>query len=1408
VRRHAKASLVGSTDRQAACSARRIAFLGGATAVLMLAVAIVASPAGAAQTHPFLETFGSAAQPSFSSAIPLAVDQSSGDVLVGEGIENEGKVRRFHADGTPANFSALGTNVIDGLGPEDATPQSGLAGFPPSQSQIAIDESGIATDGDIYVTQASSHVVDVFASTGAYLGQLTASSEGALGRVCGAAVDSAGTLYVAEFSGKIHKYVPSGNPVTNADNTVNFEYEAGVCNLAAGIGPTAGFIFAVANEVRLSKLDASTGEVKYNLNGGTVGYANVSVDPSNGHVYALGLNAGSPIFREFDASGVGSATLVSNTGVEGTGWGLAVRGSTGSVYISRQASNTLDVFGPAVSLPTLTVEAAGAITPTTATLHGTVNPEGVAVSECKFEYGPVSEGFPTSVPCEGSIPTDSSDHAVSATIGALKPNETEYHFRIKVTSDNGPTTSAPETFATQATMQVNTGFTTVATGTEATVEGTINPEGNEVTGCRFEYGTLSDFHEEVFPYSVPCEGSIPTDSSEHTVTGHITGLPGDGGFFVFRLVGTNVYGDRIASPFFFILDTTAVAEPATNITQSSATLNGSVKTDGQPLSDCQFEYGTDGSYGQSLPCNPEAAAIPVDLGEHPVSAPVGGLQESTTYYFRVSTTNAGGTVHSAGQTFQTPGKPQVTGESAIANQISALIGGYIDPRGSETTYRFEWGATASYGNVVPAGPEPSVGSGSEPVPVETRLSGLEVGQAYHFRLVATNSSGTVQGPDGEFTTYKPIGLPDNRHYEQVSPPDKGEYGVEPVVATAAVDGNRLLFLSKGTFAGQATALAVEATPYLATRGTSGWTTEGIGLPNGSLSFRSDGYMGFNPDMSKGVIGWLENSRFGPYDPQAHLGYNIYLRDSDTGSFGLLNGTLTGTSFDAGFVWGTPDFGKLALETEYGLTSDAPCVVPKFGKECAYEWDHGALRLASILPGGEAVRATVGSSTGFECNFEHALSDDGNRLFFTSEEGASQGNIFAREGGTTSSLVTGSERGHGGMVGQQAWFQDAEAAHGNKVLFTTTARLVNADTDETRDLYMYDFTKPQGERLTLVSEDEDPRAPNGANVNPSGNTLSCGGLVAASEDLSRVYFVAENQIVGGAPSAPGPKLYMWEEDATPHTTYIATLGQSDVGLNAGIDLAPAVMMRGELGLPRQARWSADGRYLAFRSNTRLTPFDNEGRQEIYRYDALSGALDCVSCSSDAFPVEGGAVFSRTWVGIIKPVNHVPQNVSADGNVFFETTRGLVPGDSNGAQDVYEYENGRLGLISRGAGAEGSDFLDASPSGKDVFFTTTDRLVGWDKDQNADAYDARVNGGLPEPPPPPSSCEGEACLPAPVTPNDPTPASSSFEGAGNVSEAPRAGRCAKGKVKRHGRCSKKKPARRKHARQGKTTTRSHG
>ena len=122
------------------------------------------------------------------------------------------------------------------------------------------------------------------------------------------------------------------------------------------------------------------------------------------------------------------------------------------------------------------------------------------------------------------------------------------------------------------------------------------------------------------------------------------------------------------------------------------------------------------------------------------------------------------------------------------------------------------------------------------------------------------------------------------------------------------------------------------------------------------------------------------------------------------------------------------------------------------------------------------------------------------------------------------------------------------------------------------------------------------------------------------------------------------------------------------------------------------------------------------------------------------------------------------LSGDGNhVFFDSADGLLPKDTNGEPDVFEWEafgssgcgleSGCIQPISSGRGKEGASFVDSSLDGTDAFFLTNESLFGPDPG-GVDLYDARVKGGFPEPTPP-LACVGDACQALPPKPEDPEP-----------------------------------------------------
>ncbi len=300
---------------------------------LLCAAGLLLPASASALEHPFLETFGSANEPTFGLPAGLAVDQSTEDLLVID--RGAGTVSRWNPDGTPAEFTALGTNVIDG----SETPQGELVFGSAAEVQIAIDNSGGENDGNIYIPQAGALAVDIFSADGEYLGQLTESSEGAFSSPCGVGVDPLGNVYVGDFGIGIHKFEPAANPPVNGDSVADFAF-SNSCTLAAGSGATSGFIFPAHFVGSIAKLDDTTGAEEYEIS--TSSTTIDSVDPATGHVFAA---RGGEI-TEFDASGPTGAAEVSATSLAGAAQGVAVNESTGNVYVTLENSVNIEVFGP------------------------------------------------------------------------------------------------------------------------------------------------------------------------------------------------------------------------------------------------------------------------------------------------------------------------------------------------------------------------------------------------------------------------------------------------------------------------------------------------------------------------------------------------------------------------------------------------------------------------------------------------------------------------------------------------------------------------------------------------------------------------------------------------------------------------------------------------------------------------------------------------------------------------------------------------------------------------------------------------------------------------------------------------------------------------------------------------------
>jgi hypothetical protein len=233
-------------------------------------------------------------------------------------------------------------------------------------------------------------------------------------------------------------------------------------------------------------------------------------------------------------------------------------------------------------------------------------------------------------------------------------------------------------------------------------------------------------------------------------------------------------------------------------------------------------------------------------------------------------------------------------------------------------------------------------------------------------------------------------------------------------------------------------------------------------------------------------------------------------------------------------------------------------------------------------------------------------------------------------------------------------------------------------------------------------------------------------------------------------------------------------------------------------------SPSGNDAVFTSTLPLSGYDSAAHPEVFRYDAPSDKLDCVSCNPTGEQATGDATLATNG-----------SSLSDDGRVFFNSTEGLVDRDLNGNKDAYEWSPqepaGEVGachdsggceeLISAGTSPLDSSLLGVSADGTDAFFFTHDTLV--DTDNNGfrvKLYDARAGGGFGQAPPP-HQCQASDECHGPSSQGPPPPDTKTIASTpgGNATSTPPA-RCKKGLGKRHGKCVRRHPHPRRHHRHG--------
>ncbi len=547
-----------------------------------------------------------------------------------------------------------------------------------------------------------------------------------------------------------------------------------------------------------------------------------------------------------------------------------------------------------------------------------------------------------------------------------------------------------------------------------------------------------------------------------------------------------------------------------------------------------------------------------------------------------------------------------------------------------------------------------------------------------------------------------------------------------MLQAAASGPGAITYTSSSSFGGSEAQGAPQGSQYISRRnGAAGWSTQNISTPMLSGSYGNDPngvpYQLFSGDLARAVMLNGVHCRGEGTDcpvanpplpgSEAPSGYqDYYLRDNEDGSFTAVATAanaelaLEPEEFNLAFAGASPDLRHLVLSTCAALTPTATEVAASEGcdptKPNLYEYSSGQLSLVNVNPGARLAAQGGG------------VSADGSRVYFTEA-----GKLWLREGATAPhELAAAAELQTATPSGAIAFYTKAEK------------------------LYRYDASSHTSTELTPAGEVE--------------------GVLGASEDGSRVYY------------ATAAGIFSWHGSLSP---VAATPGAATEG-----DYPPST---------GTARVSADGARLLFLSTAPLTEYDNtdantgQPDSEVFLYSAAgAGSLTCVSCNpTNERPVgpstipgassngdEGAAAEGEIVTRVYKP-----RVLSASGNrVFFDSEDALVALDTNGraggingkaeASDVYEWEaiaegscprvSGCLALISSGRSEHGARFVDASADGGDAYFVTGDSLAYEDPDGTPDLYDARVDGGFPQPPFTECCCSYECSLQP--EPEDPT------------------------------------------------------
>jgi hypothetical protein len=1146
--------------------------------VLVMMMLVVSSSAFGSFTRPEVGSFGPSGAAGFGSASQLTLDQSGHKLYAldaGAGLIDDFDV------------STAGTYaLLSGGFPVTVT---GTSGAP----DVAVDNSAAASAGDLYYLSESSGLYGFTAAGVDRGGNFPVSG---FGDPCGAAVDPSGNVWVGDYGTQsVKEFTSAGAPAGSVDTSA----QGNPCHVAFDAN---GDLYAAMYNGPVWKYTAAGGYATATLIDASPTPA-VTVDRVNHEVYAVhgghvsvSSAAGAPLY-DF-ADGIANASLS----------GVAVDEATDRAFVSDSSNGTVHVFGPLATIADATTGDATDVTLSDATLNGTVNPDGLAIIECHFDYG-TDTTYGHSAPCApsaASIPADHNDHAVAADLSGLDPSTT-YHVRLVVQNVNATGSGTDTTFTTLGAGITN-GRIQEAGADSATLTAQINPNGQSTT-YHLEYGTDTSYGQ-----STPESPPIGADNTNHPIRLTLTGLA-PGTTYHWRVVATSAAGIARGSDHLFAThaSTPAVAPCA----------NDQLRTGpGARLPDCR-------AYEQASPSDKQGASIQHDVNLVQASA----AGDRITFLDNAGLLTTGGSstfptfVASRGAaTWSTNGLLPATDPG-----FNAFALGWSDDIGTSVSF-----VNRASGGVLSVG-DTAAGTWQQ------AFTAPACCQNPHLAAFAADRVHLIFEDNAALTPDAVDGISDGR--------------------------DNLYDLDHG-----AVTLAGRVPPFPATRCDDATHAPDCVAPTGGSFAGPNG----------GVIG----SYYTPNTISAD-GSKVFFTEGGTGRLYMRsNGTST-TQISASvasipdphghrpatFLAATPSGSKVFFSSCERLTDDATavstgaddCTSSSQGQDLyVYDTASGELTDLTADTGSDVSGAAVQGFLG--------TSSDGAYVYFMAN----------------GVLASGATPGECRIDGSQSGNCNLYLAHAGVITYLAGLRQASSSVDD------YANWRPSA---TGARGD----ATKSSRVSPGGTLLFSSVRSLTGYDNTAPTCISGqpgpcHEIYRYRPGDAAPACISCDPTGAPPTGN-AVVEESRVGGSAAEPVLKSLILTRNI--------SVDGNRIFFDSPDALVNTDTNGVIDVYEWEA-------------------------------------------DGSGTCETAGGCVY------------------LLSTGASPEPSYLGDISASGDDAFIFTDQALVPADQDQLTDVYDVRVGGGLAsQHAVAPRSCSGDACQGAPVVASASLPAASlTFAGPGTV------------------------------------------